>query len=75
MKIDALFRPFRILANRVMPKKYLADFNWSTYTSFDYEPQITGLVKGGNELILSDLQVSQFKDFRGEISDVHAPHI
>jgi hypothetical protein len=75
MKIDALFRPFRILANKVMPKKYLADFNWSTYTSFDYEPQITGLVNGGNELILSNAQVPQFKDFRGEISDVHAPHI
>jgi len=75
MKIDAFFRPIRILANKVMPKKYLADFNWSTYTSFDYEPQITGLVKGGNELILSDMQVLQFKDFQGEISDVHAPHI
>ena len=75
MEFDRLVRPFRILANRLLPKKVLSDFNWTNYTSFDYEPQITSLELDGYELLLSDIQIENFKSTDEDISDVHAPHI
>lgn len=75
MEFDRLVRPFRILANRLLPRKVLSDFNWTNYTSFDYEPQITSLELDGYGLLLNDLQIENFKNTNENISDVHAPHI
>lgn len=54
--IDSTIRPIRVISTRIFGKKVLSDFRWSSYTDFDYEPQLSSILASGNELILSEKQ-------------------
>ena len=54
--IDHTIRPIRIISTRLLGKKILSDFRWSSYTDFDYEPQLKSILQSGNKLILSENQ-------------------
>jgi SAM-dependent methyltransferase len=73
---DLVIRPLRILVNKILKEKHIDDFRWSTYTQFDYAPQLNLLSRKGYEFLLTDQMISELRSGNELTLDaLHSPHL